>query len=62
MAIVKRATNMRIIVHDHDRIMISGKYKQNAEVVVIESLVKNVTLSSPKKICSRGNKEAKWEE
>lgn len=62
MAIIKRATNLRIIVHDHDRIIVGGKYTQIAEVVVIESLVKDVTLSSPKKICSRGNKEAKWEE
>lgn len=56
MAIIKRARNINIKVQENDTIIISGRYTQTADIIIIESLEKDVTLASAKKICSTGNK------
>lgn len=57
MAIVKTAKNVSIVVQDKDTIIVSGRYNQSAERLIIESIEKDIKLSTPKKVCSTGNKE-----
>lgn len=57
MAIIKTAMNIDIIVANKDTVISSGKYSQRAETVIMESIEKNIRLSSAKKVCSTGNIE-----
>lgn len=55
MAITKISKNMSITVQKKDTVIVSGKYNQFAERIIIESLEKDLKFATPKKIYSTGN-------
>lgn len=55
MAIIKYAKNRRVKVVHNDQIL-CGKLSQTSEMIIIDSLNENLTLTTPKKIISTGKK------
>lgn len=56
MAISKQAKNLGIKIENNYQLIVGGKLEKMAEIVNIEAVDENLTLSSGKKIVSKGNK------